>query len=522
MKRFFDQRNLRGEGSCRTGVAMCLVMILIGVGLPNRIDGDDKVIDRNELLRSLVDASAEYSTELPSADELAKGNERPSFRRFQIGDTSGRVSLAEFMTQVVALRFGEYPPQEFGWRSDDGRQMVMAFPSLRYLEVKGKTWYRILEPRFSEMGELRHLRLTTRGHGAELISSLTPLKRLLTLEIWDASLDDESLSPLRELKRLRRLVLAPMIHPSSRAAKQRPIRAETLFGLAGGMPDLQYLETVRCALPGVPDWEALATLKQLNTLKFRWTSLNDEQFRGIRALDQVEKLELLHTPITDVSLHEIAAMESLQVLALNHTDVKRGILALAKSSSLRSLSASDSITSGEELTQEMVEYLAKVSPGQFSLGKVDPNVAALEELNRILGEITEVNVNTDSPWMLVTYRTDAATQRSRGWDRASLNRSMTARDREDLRKLTGLRRLIVRGRGIVDHSLTKHLRQHPRLERIEFDRAKIDAPFMEALSSCPKLEEIEIEHADVVGNVFGSFAGSSSIKSVVFGELHFD
>jgi Leucine-rich repeat (LRR) protein len=205
------------------------------------------------------------------------------------------------------------------WRVDDykaERHRMLArlrsdLPGLEELTIAGD----LTTPDVEQIIRVRTLRSLEFHQNNFEISDLSILARASRLENLAIGLEprnDDELSPLTRLTKLRRLSI------------RGPYSDEPSARLAGpwlaAFPQLEEFESLYFPLDSRAA-ERLAALPRLKRLSLGWTNMDDSALAYLGQLTGLEHLDLSGTQITDAGLDHLSSLTNLKQLRLNQTKI---------------------------------------------------------------------------------------------------------------------------------------------------------------------------------------------------------
>ncbi|HEY1600649.1 MAG TPA: M56 family metallopeptidase [Pirellulales bacterium] len=262
------------------------------------------------------------------------------------------VMLEDIHFQLDKRSADELQPEDFGALAKLSHLRTLTFTdpenapdALRHLDL-GNALLRAA----AEMPELRDLQLDGLGVDATGLAALAPKAEIESLFLRPVVLDEDGLSALGQLKKLKRLgvTAAGKIVPGNLAKLASLSQLKFLSIDHGGFADdalksfapLKALERLNLSDSqitgaGLP---ALAPLVLLKELTLERSPLNDAGCENLPAFQSLEVLNLSETKITDRALASIVRLTRLRSLTLNGTAITpAGLATLRDAKSLRSL-----------------------------------------------------------------------------------------------------------------------------------------------------------------------------------------
>ena len=161
--------------------------------------------------------------------------------------------------------------------------------------------------------ELRELELSRTGVTGDALKYISDLKHLESLDLSGACcIDDQSLEPLKDLPKLRELVLF-----------DTPVRGV-------GLKSFKRLESLDLHWTNADDAGAqvIAGLSGLRRLALGHTKVGNRGAAALRSLERLESLDLSDTHVDNRAVESLSGIRSLTDLALSHTKIDSGALAI--------------------------------------------------------------------------------------------------------------------------------------------------------------------------------------------------
>lgn len=352
----------------------------------------------------------------------------------------------------------------------------------------------------------------------EILTTVSQLNQLESLQLWNGWLTNTSAKALLQHPKMRYLVLAPMSERDDGkrgGAGANSLTASMLTSIVAKMPELHYLETVRCQLAGRFDWSVWSGLQHLETIKFRWSSITDEQLENISFLYRLKHLDLYFAPITGNALIELSAISSLEYLGIFDTKIKSGISYLSPLDNLQLGCNPQMFT--EPLSEEELVLLMKYGVrrpygndknngvGQFSLAKMTQEF-------QVVDSIQQAGSST-----VLSQRSNEALGHAE--KELALGRRLAVADFQSMKELNGLAYLGLNQ--VITHEETQYLRELTDLETVRFEHAHIDRAWVTDLATNKKLATVIIEKATIESNAFKNSKGWNALRFLEIKEIQF-
>jgi Leucine-rich repeat (LRR) protein len=241
------------------------------------------------------------------------------------------------------------------------------------------------------LSQLTELTLDRSEVSSAGLKSLAAFSHLGSLDISDTMLRDSDLAELRNLPRLRRIVLNGLITDAG-AVQLAQIQTLEEIDLSQsqigdqGIPALAGLPHLRVLYANKKMDDAglrsLAKNRSLQSLDLSGASVTDKGMESLSTMNSLKELALSQTAVGNKSLPFLAQLPQLRVLELSDTQVSRaGLAPLVRARSLKVLSLSWDTLSREDLAgmAKLVQLRTIILNG---VPLSETTMAKLRQLNR--------------------------------------------------------------------------------------------------------------------------------------------